>query len=302
VCGFGVLEHDGARRGKSISPQVHEEIMRRGRKMIRIVATSALLVLTGCASIVGGTSQKIAIETRKDDSGVPGALCRLSNGKGIWYLTTPGAVSVHRAYAPLEIRCQKAGEQNGTATIQSKTKGLAFGNAVFGGVIGAGIDMADGAAYEYPEEITVYMGSPPFKPGPASTQGTTTGPATVASVLIANSPQQAEVVSNEAYRRNTSAGTPVIIASHGEWDHWCRPRALPTITIVNPPEHGRIEVTEGDFVIGHSRKSTDCVGRTTHGDTVVYIPEDGFHGIDHVSYQVAFPHAADVHIAEITVR
>lgn len=39
----------------------------------------------------------------------------------------------------------------------SKTKGMAFGNIVFGGVIGAGVDMADGAAYDYPNEINMNL-------------------------------------------------------------------------------------------------------------------------------------------------
>jgi phosphoketolase len=34
-----------------------------------------------------------------------------------------------------------------------------MGNILFGGPIGAGVDMASGAAYDYPNLITVMMGS-----------------------------------------------------------------------------------------------------------------------------------------------
>jgi hypothetical protein len=35
---------------------------------------------------------------------------------------------------------------------------MAFGNLLFGGPIGAGVDMASGAAYDYPNLIPVTMG------------------------------------------------------------------------------------------------------------------------------------------------
>jgi len=35
---------------------------------------------------------------------------------------------------------------------------MAFGNIIAGGIIGAGIDMSTGAAYDYPSLITVEMG------------------------------------------------------------------------------------------------------------------------------------------------
>jgi phosphoketolase len=43
--------------------------------------------------------------------------------------------------------------------VNSSTKGMAFGNILFGGPIGAGVDMASGAAYDYPNLITVMMGT-----------------------------------------------------------------------------------------------------------------------------------------------
>lgn len=41
--------------------------------------------------------------------------------------------------------------------VKSKTKGRAFGNVLAGGIIGVGVDMGDGAAYDYPTEIVVPM-------------------------------------------------------------------------------------------------------------------------------------------------
>jgi len=73
-------------------------------------------------------------------------------------VNTPGTVSVHRSYDPLNINCKKSGEQPGIATVNSATKGMAFGNVLAGGIIGAAVDMGTGAAYDYPPLITVRMG------------------------------------------------------------------------------------------------------------------------------------------------
>jgi hypothetical protein len=52
-------------------------------------------------------------------------------------------------------------------SVKSSTKAMAFGNILFGGVIGAGVDVATGAAYDYPTLITVVMGKSSAIGGPA---------------------------------------------------------------------------------------------------------------------------------------
>ena len=113
----------------------------------------SLAGLTGCASIVNGTQQPINVNTGT----VYGAHCSLQNNHGQWYVaSTPGVAVVHRSYGDLTVNCQKAGYR-GFTHVASKTKGMAFGNAVFGGLLGAGVDVADGAAYDYPSNISVAM-------------------------------------------------------------------------------------------------------------------------------------------------
>lgn len=130
-------------------------------KNLCLAGCSGVLALTtGCASIVGGTNQSISVETRSMGGDlVAGANCKLENPKGTWYVTTPGSVTIHRAYDDLSIYCTKTGEQPGIASAKSSTKGMAFGNILFGGVIGVGVDTATGAAYDYPTLITVQLGS-----------------------------------------------------------------------------------------------------------------------------------------------
>ena len=131
------------------------------KKIIRTSACFGAMLaftgLTGCASIVNGTNQVVSVETRATAGSVSGASCKLQNDKGVYYVTTPGTVTVHRAYGDMLVTCDKAGLPTTTASFKSSTKGMLAGNLVFGGVIGAGVDMASGAAYDYPALLQIIM-------------------------------------------------------------------------------------------------------------------------------------------------
>ncbi len=133
-----------------------------------ILSISALT--SGCASIVSGTSQSVSVETRKMGAQVIGANCKLTNDKGTWFVTSPGSVVVNRSYNELAVRCEKEGLDPGLVTAKSFTKGMAFGNILFGGVIGAGVDMSTGAAYDYPALFAVEMGETKFLAPPVVEQ------------------------------------------------------------------------------------------------------------------------------------
>lgn len=121
---------------------------------VTLATILAALNLTGCASITTGTNQSVSVKTGE----VNGATCSLENNKGKWYVNkTPGSVTINRSYSDLSIDCEKKGYAGGHKTVASNTKAMAFGNVVFGGVIGAGVDMANGAAYDYPTDINVSM-------------------------------------------------------------------------------------------------------------------------------------------------
>jgi hypothetical protein len=140
-----------------------------------------LLQLTGCASIVSGTNQPLTVETRSDTVTLSGANCKLSNNKGTWYLTSPGSATVNRSFEDLSISCDKTDYKTGLLIVKSSTKAMAFGNILLGGVIGAGVDVATGAAYDYPAVITVVMGAngilaaPPVEPAPLAPSAAASG-------------------------------------------------------------------------------------------------------------------------------
>jgi len=167
------------------------------RQLLFSAFVAASLLATGCASVVNGHVQSVSVTTRNQSEPVTGAQCSLLNDKGMWYVTTPGSVSVQRSFGALTVACTMAGQPPGTATATSATTAAVFGNVLVGGVIGAGIDVATGAAYDCPNVIAVEMGrstivSPPPSSASARTS-TTADPALLAtSVPYLNEAQQAQ--------------------------------------------------------------------------------------------------------------
>lgn len=137
------------------------------RAVMGCAVLAAAAQLAGCASIVSGTNQSVSVETHAAD-GAPlvGANCKLMNNKGTWYVTSPGSAVVNRSFEDLSILCEKDKHPSGWASVKSSTKPMAFGNILFGGVIGAGVDIGTGAAYDYPALIKVKMGAGPVGTAP----------------------------------------------------------------------------------------------------------------------------------------
>ena len=120
--------------------------------MKKIFSLLALcILLTSCASTMSGSSQNITVT-----SNVQGATCTLTNDKGSWTLTTPGSAVITSSRVNLALTCVKEGYINGVASLPSKHKDSAtWGNVILGGGIGYIIDRKSGAAFIYPQLVTV---------------------------------------------------------------------------------------------------------------------------------------------------
>ncbi len=64
---------------------------------------------------------------------------------------------MHRSLADITLLCTKENFQSASSVTPSSTKGMVFGNILLGGLIGMGVDVATGAAYDYPTLIPVFM-------------------------------------------------------------------------------------------------------------------------------------------------
>jgi hypothetical protein len=158
------------------------------KKLFAVGIAGLAATATGCASIVSGHNQTLSIEAKSKGTQVAGANCKLSNDKGTWFVTTPGTTTVNRSFNELAIQCEKEGSEPGFLSVKSSTKAMAFGNILFGGVIGAGVDIATGAAYDYPALLTVEMGesavvTPPAPDAPRADAAVAVPPGTNASSL-----------------------------------------------------------------------------------------------------------------------
>ena len=76
-----------------------------------LFASIAIMLCTGCASIVSGTNQSLSMTTSSDGVDVQGATCQLDNDKGSWSVTTPGSVTVRRSFKDLRLACSLAGHE-----------------------------------------------------------------------------------------------------------------------------------------------------------------------------------------------
>lgn len=95
------------------------------------------------------------METVAGGPDVQGSQCTLTNDKGTWYIATPGSVTVHRSYDALDVKCEHNGYVENATSAKSGTKALVCGNILFGGLIEVGVDIATGAAFDYPSPIVV---------------------------------------------------------------------------------------------------------------------------------------------------
>ena len=148
-------------------------------KSLSLAAIAACAVaLSGCATIIKGSTQSIAISTAP----VNGANCTLSSKEGSWIVVTPGVATVGKTKQDITIRCSKEGYQDAVSTIPSDFQGWTLGNILLGGIIGVGVDAATGAMNEYPHTFNVPMyplgqhssfRTLPNIPVPGSSPGTT---------------------------------------------------------------------------------------------------------------------------------
>jgi hypothetical protein len=121
-----------------------------------LLSVIGIVLLSGCASFVKGRTQNITVDTQQ----VKEANCSIKNDKGQWNLKkTPMVVEISGSYKDAEVTCIKNGYKRGKKIVASSTRGWVFGNVLLGPLLplGAGIDIRNGSAFEYPENISVAM-------------------------------------------------------------------------------------------------------------------------------------------------
>ncbi len=124
-----------------------------------LAALTAVLLSTGCASVVNDSTHPIKVET-KTSSGdvVANAECTMTNDYGSFNVKSGNTTLIRRSSKDLDIVCKhpSSGDANGRAI--SRANGGMWGNIILGGGIGAVIDHNKGTAYTYPTWVQLVFG------------------------------------------------------------------------------------------------------------------------------------------------
>jgi hypothetical protein len=249
------------------------------------VISLGVILTSGCASILGGTSQKLAVHARTPTGeDIAGAHCKLTNSEGSWYVSTPGTVTVHDASDILTVKCRTPDQLAGFSTSGSSLQPLVLGNLIIGGVIGIGVDFLEGAAYVYPGTLDVELASPRR------------------STVLGNAGAFSATALPTATREVSGAGQ-TLIAAHADSGALCATdQTAPAVTVVEQSRHGDVEIRQGKFVPPGAGSSYACGDGKIYGTRVLYAPAAGYHGTDTVRYEVASAAGHFSRTVEITVK
>ena len=111
---------------------------------------SFILVLSsGCATIMKDDSQPVAFSSEPQ-----GAVVVINNvPRG----TTPSTIMIKRKRGKTMITIQKDGYHPETFPLDKSVAGMTFGNIIFGGLIGVGVDVATGKASDYQDSVHINL-------------------------------------------------------------------------------------------------------------------------------------------------
>lgn len=115
-------------------------------------------ICSGCASITGTKNQPVSVTANHNGKPIEGADCVLTNDKGTWFVKSPGSTVIQKSGADLVITCNKDDLPTGSASAKSSANAGAWGNILFGGIVGYVVDASTGAAFDYPTSLGVQMG------------------------------------------------------------------------------------------------------------------------------------------------
>jgi uncharacterized protein YceK len=114
------------------------------KKTIFLSVLVISLVVTGCATIVSGSKQKVSFNS------TPAKASVLVNGVQIGY--TPFETKLKRGVKAHKVKIVLEGYKPYEATLTRKFNGWYIGNIAFGGLIGMIVDLSTGAVYKISEK------------------------------------------------------------------------------------------------------------------------------------------------------
>lgn len=121
--------------------------MRRFYKFASLIA--AVSFLSGCATIMSGTTQKVSVSSQPG-----GATAKVDNNMSA---KTPAVFTLERK-SDHTIEISKEGYKTTTVLLKKTFNGATTGNILLGGIIGTGIDAASGSMNKLiPERVDIVL-------------------------------------------------------------------------------------------------------------------------------------------------
>ncbi|HEY6241814.1 MAG TPA: C39 family peptidase [Burkholderiales bacterium] len=113
----------------------------------------ALVFLSGCATIITGTSQGVTV-----DSDPRGATCSIARGDEqlAAISATPAQVTLSKGWSDLTVDCKKEGHISSKTVVPSSFQPWTLAN-ILNGAVGVVVDAASGAITEYPKAIGLLL-------------------------------------------------------------------------------------------------------------------------------------------------
>lgn len=126
-------------------------------KLPIVICLTKTILLSGCATIVEGTTQGIWVHTAQNGKSISQIDCKLENDRGKWQVVTPDVAYVNRSATSLQIECSGKPDLFAKESIKSNSNGALIGNMAATGPIGAAIDTITGAGFSYPKQIQINL-------------------------------------------------------------------------------------------------------------------------------------------------
>ncbi|EFE7421893.1 hypothetical protein F9Y45_22485 [Escherichia coli] len=126
-----------------------------------VASLGICMSLSACCTIVDGSKQAVEIKTNAP------ALFTVKNADGIQVAegTAPATIKLNRGDAPYHVSLRRTDSSPvSTGTIEDNSNGWMWGNILFGGLIGVGIDHYTGTSRNLDKEITINTLADPNNP------------------------------------------------------------------------------------------------------------------------------------------
>jgi hypothetical protein len=137
------------------------------KKIITVGLFVGTFLLTGCATLISGSSQQVNVQAIDADTHnqISGAKCVITDSKGVAYAVdgNPGSVTLPRVYGDITIDCRAPNYWQKSVGGGSSFNAWTLLDVIFWP--SAIVDVSTGAAKNYPSHITVLMSSKPVAKG-----------------------------------------------------------------------------------------------------------------------------------------